>query len=54
VNKIDRPQADPHGAIDKVLDLFWNWVQMTISATFPYLFASGLEGYARKTWTQMG
>ena len=47
VNKIDRPQADPHGAIDKVLDLFLELGADDDQCEFPYLFASGLEGYAK-------
>jgi GTP-binding protein len=46
VNKIDRPQADPHGAIDKVLDLFLELGADDAQCEFPYLFASGLAGYA--------
>jgi GTP-binding protein len=48
VNKIDRPQADPHGAIDKVLDLFLELGADDDQCDFPYLFASGLEGYAKE------
>ncbi|MBD0363825.1 MAG: GTP-binding protein, partial [Coleofasciculus sp. C3-bin4] len=47
VNKIDRPQADPHGAVDKVLDLFLELGADDDQCDFPYLFASGLEGYAK-------
>ncbi len=46
VNKIDRPQADPHSAIDKVLDLFIELGADDAQCEFPYLFASGLAGYA--------
>ncbi|MGC8712658.1 MAG: translational GTPase TypA [Leptodesmis sp.] len=46
VNKIDRPQANPHGAIDKVLDLFLELGADDDQCEFPYLFASGLAGYA--------
>lgn len=46
VNKIDRPQADPHGAIDKVLDLFLELGADDDQCEFPYLYASGLSGYA--------
>lgn len=47
VNKIDRPQADPYGAVDKVLDLFLELGADDDQCEFPYLFASGLSGYAR-------
>jgi GTP-binding protein len=46
VNKIDRPQADPHGAIDKVLDLFLELGADDDQCEFPYLYASGLSGFA--------
>lgn len=46
VNKIDRPSADPHGAIDKVLDLFLELGADDDQCEFPYLFASGISGYA--------
>jgi len=46
VNKIDRPQADPYGAVDKVLDLFIELGADDDQCEFPYLFASGLAGYA--------
>ncbi|MBD1929257.1 translational GTPase TypA [Trichocoleus sp. FACHB-90] len=49
VNKIDRPQADPHGAIDKVLDLFLELGADDDQCDFPYLFASGINGYSRNT-----
>ncbi|HEY9763332.1 MAG TPA: translational GTPase TypA [Trichocoleus sp.] len=49
VNKIDRPQADPHGAIDKVLDLFLELGADDDQCEFPYLFASGLAGFAKNS-----
>ena len=48
VNKIDRPQADPYGAVDKVLDLFIELGADDDQCEFPYLFASGLDGYAKE------
>ncbi len=47
VNKIDRPQANPHSAVDKVLDLFLELGADDDQCEFPYLFASGLAGYAK-------
>jgi GTP-binding protein len=47
VNKIDRPQADPMGAVDKVLDLFIELGADDDQCDFPYLFASGLSGFAK-------
>ncbi len=49
VNKIDRPQANPHGAVDKVLDLFLELGADDDQCDFPYLFGSGLSGYAKNT-----
>ena len=48
VNKIDRPRADPHAAVDKVLDLFIELGADDDQCDFPYLFASGLSGFAKK------
>jgi GTP-binding protein len=47
VNKIDRPQADPFGSIDKVLDLFLELGADEDQCDFTYLFASGLTGFAK-------
>jgi GTP-binding protein len=47
VNKIDRPQAEPHKATDKVLDLFLELGADDDQCDFPYLFASGLTGFAK-------
>ncbi|NER36411.1 MAG: translational GTPase TypA [Oscillatoria sp. SIO1A7] len=54
VNKIDRPQADPHGAVDKVLDLFLELGADDDQCDFPYLFASGLAGFATKDLEEQG
>ncbi|MGC1249119.1 MAG: GTP-binding protein, partial [Spirulinaceae cyanobacterium] len=48
VNKIDRPHADPLAAVDKVLDLFIELGADDDQCDFTYLFASGLEGYAKE------
>ncbi|MGB5915947.1 MAG: GTP-binding protein, partial [Phormidesmis sp.] len=48
VNKIDRPRADPHVAVDKVLDLFLELGADDDQCDFPYLFASGLTGFAKE------
>ncbi|MFQ3680103.1 MAG: translational GTPase TypA [Pseudanabaenaceae cyanobacterium] len=47
VNKIDRPQAEPMRAIDKVLDLFIELGADDDQCDFPYLFGSGLQGVAK-------
>ncbi len=54
VNKIDRPRADPHTAVDKVLDLFLELGADDDQCEFPYLFASGLEGYAKEKMESEG
>lgn len=54
LNKIDRPQADPHIAIDKVLDLFIELGADDDQCEFPYLFASGLGGFAKKDLDEEG
>jgi GTP-binding protein len=47
INKIDRPRADPHIAVDKVLDLFLELGADDDQCDFPYLFASGMAGFAK-------
>jgi GTP-binding protein len=54
VNKIDRPRADPHQAVDKVLDLFIELGADDDQCDFPYLFASGMQGYAKVTLEDEG
>ncbi len=54
VNKIDRPQAEPHKAVDKVLDLFLELGADDDQCDFPYLFASGLAGYSKNTLEEEG
>jgi len=49
INKIDRAKADPHVAIDKVLDLFLELGADDDQCDFPYLFASGMAGYAKES-----
>lgn len=46
VNKIDRPRAEPYKAVDRVLDLFLELGADEDQCDFPYLFASGLRGFA--------
>jgi GTP-binding protein len=47
VNKVDRAQADPHIAVSKVLDLFLELGADDDQCDFPYLFGSGLQGFAQ-------
>ncbi|MBI2810692.1 MAG: translational GTPase TypA [Candidatus Melainabacteria bacterium] len=46
INKIDRPNIDPHVAVDQVFDLFVELGADEKQLDFPYLFASGVKGYA--------
>jgi GTP-binding protein len=47
VNKIDRARVDPEVAVDKVLDLFLELGADDDQCDFPYLFGSGMGGYAK-------
>jgi GTP-binding protein len=54
VNKIDRPQAEPYGAIDKVFDLFVELGADDDQCDFTTLFASGLGGFAKENLEDEG
>ena len=47
VNKIDRPNADPHAAVDKVFDLMVELGANDEQLDFPIVYASAVNGYAR-------
>ncbi len=47
VNKIDRARVIPETAVDKVLDLFLELGADDDQCDFPYLFGSGLGGFAK-------
>ncbi|MBX9688191.1 MAG: GTP-binding protein, partial [Candidatus Obscuribacterales bacterium] len=47
INKIDRPNIDPHVAVDKVFDLFVELGASNEQLDFPYVFASGVKGFAK-------
>ena len=47
VNKIDRPNADPDGAVDKVFDLMVELGASDEQLDFPVVYASAVNGYAR-------
>ncbi|MDE8701649.1 translational GTPase TypA [Adlercreutzia equolifaciens] len=49
VNKIDRPNADPEGAVDKVFDLMVELGASDEQLDFPVVYASAVNGYARMT-----
>ena len=46
VNKIDRPNADPEGAVDKVFDLMVELGASDEQLDFPVVYASGRDGYS--------
>ena len=46
VNKIDRAFARPMEAVDEVLDLFMELGASEDQCDFPYIFASGVQGFA--------
>ncbi|MGF1477948.1 MAG: translational GTPase TypA [Cyanophyceae cyanobacterium] len=48
VNKIDRPNAHPDEAVDKVFDLFVELGADDDQCDFTTLYASGLEGFAKE------
>ncbi|MEL4894100.1 translational GTPase TypA [Crocosphaera sp. Alani8] len=48
VNKIDRPQAEPDQAVDKVFDLFVELGADDDQCDFTTLYASGLSGFAKE------
>lgn len=48
VNKIDRPNADPEGAVDKVFDLMVELGATDEQLDFPVVYASAVNGYARR------
>ena len=54
INKIDRPNIDPHVAVDQVFDLFVELGADEKQLDFPYIFASGVKGYAVRTLEEEG
>src|SRR6202453_2695874 len=47
INKIDRPNIDPHIAVNQVFDLFVELGATDKQLDFPYVFASGVNGIAK-------
>ena len=45
INKTDRPNADPHGTLDKTFDLFVELGATDEQCAFPILYGSGLDGW---------
>jgi GTP-binding protein len=54
VNKIDRQNADPNKAVDKVFDLFVELGADDDQCDFTTLFASGLAGFAKENLEDEG
>ena len=54
INKIDRPNIDPHVAVDQVFDLFVELGADESQLDFPYIFASGVKGIATTDVTVEG
>ena len=54
INKIDRPDARPHEVLDEVFELFLELGADDELADFPYIFASGRDGYATHDPSQPG
>ncbi len=50
INKIDRPNADPHKVLDEVFELFLELDASDHQLDFPIIYASGLSGYAVREW----
>lgn len=48
INKIDKPAADPDGALDKIFDLFTELTDRDDLIDFPYVYSSSLAGFAIK------
>jgi GTP-binding protein len=48
VNKVDRPHADPHRALEETFDLFFELGATDEQADFPVLYGSGLDGWLVK------
>ncbi len=46
INKVDRPHADPHKALDNTFQLFMNLGASDAQLEFPIVYASGREGWA--------
>lgn len=48
INKIDKPAADPDNTLNKVFDLFTELTDDEYLIDFPVVYASSLNGYAKK------
>jgi len=50
INKIDRPNTDPHRVLEQVFDLFLELNANESQLDFPIIYTSALQGYATKEW----
>ncbi len=48
INKVDKQGANPHGTLDKVFDLFTELTDRDDLIDFPVIYASSLNGFAKK------
>ena len=48
INKIDKPAAEPNLALDRVFDLFTELTDNEELIDFPIIYASSLQGFAKK------
>ena len=48
INKIDKPAAEPNLALDRVFDLFTELTDNEDLIDFPVIYASSLQGFAKK------
>ena len=48
INKIDKPAAEPNLSLDKVFDLFTELTDNEELIDFPIIYASSLQGFAKK------
>ncbi|MGD9722354.1 MAG: translational GTPase TypA [Pirellulales bacterium] len=54
INKIDRPDARPEEVLDEVLELFLELGADDATADFPYIYASGRDGFATHDINERG
>lgn len=50
INKIDRPNSNPHQVLDKVFELFLELGANDEQLDFPIIYASAKEGFAAHEW----
>ena len=50
INKVDRPNCDPHATLDKVFALFMELGASDYQLDFPIVYAAGRDGWASKDY----